>query len=217
MTTAERVFSLDTEKNVPALYNTGLFVVASGLFLFIWLTCRGRRDDHRGWLLLSAVFFFLSLDEFFSIHERLTDPLRDALDAGGVLYFAWVLPYAVGVIVLAALTAPLLLRLPWAHVGLLVTAGAVYLTGAVGMEMLGAQRYEVVADTRDATYATLTTVEEVLELVGLIILIYALLRMIEEALGPIMVTIHRDNGVLPRLRVAVGRPEGPGSERLEPA
>lgn len=150
---------------------------------------------------MSTVFLFLSFDEFFSIHERLTDPVRDGLDTGGLLYFAWVLPYAIGVIVLAALTAPLLLRLPWRHLQLLIVAGVIYVLGAVGMEMLGGRRYEIVEDTRDSTYVTYTTIEEVLEVFGLIILIYALLRIIE-ALGPITLAIRRRNtGVFPEIRI----------------
>ncbi len=47
------------------------------------------------------IYTFLAIDETAQIHEKLIAPIRVAFGLTGALYFAWVIPYGIGVLVLA--------------------------------------------------------------------------------------------------------------------
>ena len=81
--------------------------------------------------------FYASLDEALSFHEGLSIPVRDALDVSGVLYFAWVIPYGIAVLILGAACLRFVLRLDRATRNLFIVAGALYVGGAVGFELIG--------------------------------------------------------------------------------
>ena len=67
-----------------------------------------------------------------------------------------------------------LLRLARATAIAFVVAGVVYLAGAVGTELFGGRYFE--QHGRDLTYAALGTLEETLEVTGVILFITALLE-----------------------------------------
>ena len=55
-----------------------------------------------------------------------------------------------------------------------IAAGSVFVAGAIGMDLFGV-RYLEQQDGADMIYAMMTTIEEFLELLGVIVFIYALL------------------------------------------
>ena len=65
------LFDFDDERNIPTLFNVALIVQAACLCYLV-----GRRKDpgNARWLLLSAIFLFLAVDEFAGLHERLIRP-----------------------------------------------------------------------------------------------------------------------------------------------
>jgi hypothetical protein len=81
------------------------------------------------WLLLALIFLFLSLDETVQLHELTIAPLRERIEATGLLYFAWILPagICVGLFVVAYLR--FLGRLPGRTRRLFLCAGAVSAAG----------------------------------------------------------------------------------------
>ena len=60
-------------------------------------------------------------------------------------------------------------------------SGIVYVSGAVGMEMIGAKYYEIYLETQqdaqDFGYVLLTTAEEILEMSGIALFIFSLLSL----------------------------------------
>jgi hypothetical protein len=112
------------------------------------------------------------------VHERLIRPVRTGLNVEGYLYFAWIIPYAVGVVVLAFLAVPAIWRLGWRYRVLFGTSGVVYLSGAIGVEMLGGNLYQANQEQVNLNYRLLQTVEECLEYIGLIILTFTSLDLI---------------------------------------
>jgi hypothetical protein len=177
------LFTLDEEQNAPTLFNSCLFLIASLLFLVVWQAARVRREPRTVWLLLSALFVFLALDETASLHERLIAPVRSALDLSGYLYFAWVIPYAVALVLLSFFVIPVFWRLGKRFRFWFGLSAATYLAGAVGVEMITAKRYEILEQQKDLPFRLMTAVEESLEMLGLILLIYTLILLLESQYG----------------------------------
>jgi hypothetical protein len=69
---------------------------------------------------------------------------------------------------------------------LLALSSVVYITGALGLEMIGGRYLEVsgqAALDRSPAYVVLTTAEETLEMIGLVLCTYALLVLLQERGG----------------------------------
>lgn len=101
------------------------------------------------------------------MHERLIHPLRETLDLSGLLFFAWFIVYGVGVVLLSVLFFPMWWRLNKRVRLWLGLSAAIYLGGAVGLEMIGGAYYEAIDGEHNLVYEVLTTVEESLEMGGL--------------------------------------------------
>lgn len=172
------LFNLATETNVPTFFATLLLVLNALLFALVWWTSAEREPGSKVWLFLAFVFGFLALDEFAMIHELLIEPVRTSLDTGGLLYFAWLIPYAAAVVVIGAAVAPAIWRLGNRFRALFGVAALLYLGGAMGVEMLGGRYYEEQEATVDLKYRLFQTVEETLEFSGLIALVYTLLELL---------------------------------------
>ncbi|MFQ5509062.1 MAG: hypothetical protein ACE5FN_06975 [Leptospirillia bacterium] len=173
------LFDFDREFNAPSIFSVGLLLLATGLLAVI--AAERRRVAGGGslyWLGLSGVFLFVSMDELLSFHEMMIEPIRQMLGVGGVLYFAWVIPYGIGVLFLGVLYGVFLFRLPRSVRNLMLLSAVVFLGGALGVEMAGAwymDQYLVRQDQhRDLIYALITTCEESLEMIGVILFIRAL-------------------------------------------
>jgi hypothetical protein len=121
-------------------------------------------------------FLYLAYDETFAVHERLIPVFRLLLGDRtlGMFYFAWIIPGIAIVFVLGAIFFNFLLRLPTKVRRRFLMAGALYIGGAIGFEMIGGRYRE--AHGYDLAYAMITTIEERLEMGGVIVFIWALLR-----------------------------------------
>lgn len=171
---------LDSERSISAFFCFLIFLIAFKLLTLIAIGKVTRRDPWRWhWVGLACVFLFLAYDEAASLHEMLTDPLREALGVSGFFYFAWVIPGMILVACVFLIYLRFLLRLQRRYALLFVASGAVFIAGALGVELITAQSYEESYD--DGPYHLLTTLEESLEMAGIILFIHALLRYLEEA------------------------------------
>lgn len=182
-------FSFGAEHNVPTLYSSLTLLVCALLLLIIGLANHPRQRRSRiYWLGMSAIFAFLALDESLQIHEKLTEPVRSMLDASGALYYSWVIPYSIGVAVIAVAYAPFLFRLPRRTAMLFVLAGTVFVAGAVGFEMLSGVFY-VEGMSLNPEYVIAQTLEELFEMAGIGIFIFALADYIASHMGGLSIAI----------------------------
>jgi hypothetical protein len=185
------LFHLGREQTIPTLYSSLLMLGAAVLLASIGQAARTRdRGHHLHWYGLAVVFTFLAIDESVGIHELTIEPLRDAFNASGLLYYTWVVPYVAALVVLVVVYARFLLDLPdKTRYGFLI-AGAVYVLGAVVVESFTGLVAEGKEDAeRGALFRVLQGTEEVLEIVGLIIFINVLLAYIEEHVGTVAIRI----------------------------
>lgn len=170
------LFDLRTEGNIPQFFSATLFLLGSALFGMQLTLNEPDRERRRFWSVLALVFLLLACDEAGQVHEKLIQPVRRWLGDGdlGLFNYAWVLPYAALTALLAAWCwRPFLKLEPPVRDQLFIAAG-LFLSGALGMELLeGAMAAK---GGHGGTVDTLLyTVEEALEMGGLIILVNALL------------------------------------------
>lgn len=183
------LFELDQENNIPTFFATLLAIVASGLLLIISLTKKQMARPWKLWTSLSVLFLLVALDEFIGVHEQLSQPVRTLLDAKGLLYFAWIIPYAFLVMLLAGIYGPFVFEMP-IHIrrGILLSA-TLFLTGALVFEMLSGLLYEYNNQTQTLLYGALSTINESLEVAGLILFIHTLLCYIEDVQKNILIQL----------------------------
>ena len=180
------LFFLDGEGNVPSIFSTWLFLINAVLFLMVWKAAGLAGDSQKIWLFLSSLFVFLAIDESISIHERLIDPLRQALDATGIFYYTWIIPYGIGIVLLSIFMIPVFWRMQKRIRFWFGLSAATYLFATIGLEMISGKYLVMMNEKKDIVWIFMITLEESLEMGGLIILVYALLLLLR----------HKYNGLL---------------------
>ena len=177
------VLYVDQEQSLPTLLSVLLLAVcACALGAVALVTGKQRRREYRHWLALSLLFCALASDEYLALHERLIDPLRERLGAGGLLYFTWVVPGLAFVVIVAVLFARFVLSLPPRVRRELVLAGACYVGGVLGMEMLGGL-YAEGHSISDLAFLPFPTIEEGLEMAGAALLLDTTVEYLRVHLG----------------------------------
>ena len=191
-----KLFYVELELNIPAFFSM-LLLLAASLLLAVIAVLSKRQTNSRAaqWAILSAGFLLMAFDEIVAVHERLIEPMREILgaDSLGIFYFAWVVP-AVGLVLLLALYFLRFLRsLPPKTRFFFLLAAALYLGAAIGFELI--EGWHVERHGKDnPIYIVLTTLEESLEMAGVIVFIRALLGYIADAYGRIEVRFGEPHG-----------------------
>ncbi|HFE44811.1 MAG TPA: hypothetical protein ENJ18_04845 [Nannocystis exedens] len=162
------LLSLSYEGNLPTWYSSTLLALCGAL---LTLCAVSSQNDRWRWSLLSAGFFYISFDESVGIHEAV-DALFES--SSGVLYFGWVIPATALVALLGLVYWPFLRRLPSTSRRRFVIAGAIYLCGALLLELpLGL--WTESAGPENLVYALIDLLEESLEIIGLSLFIASLI------------------------------------------
>ena len=64
-------------------------------------------------------------------------PLRKGLNTSGILFYAWVIPYGIALLILIFLYLKFFISLPAKTRKLFIIAAVVYLLGVIGIELMG--------------------------------------------------------------------------------
>lgn len=188
------MFDLDAEGNIPAYFSMILIFLCSMLLCFIGVSQKKRSKPYVLWLLLAAIFVFLSFDEIAQIHERIGLGMKSELHITGIFNKAWVMPYGMAVIVLFIGYFRFILESPPVIRRWIILAGVVYIGGVIGFELL-AGLYVEQHGIRDMWHALLSVCEESLEMFVMVIFQYALLLYIETELkSPRIIISSLENG-----------------------
>jgi hypothetical protein len=176
-------FDLGMEPSIPAWYSSIALLCCAILLATIGLTHRKKNDQFSvHWLVLSLLFVLLSIDESVMFHEMLILPLREAFDTHGVFYFPWLIPGAAFVALVGACYLRFLKHLVPRTRWLFVTAAVIFVSGAIGMELIAGvviEKHGVAA----TGHIISQFIEESLEMLGVIVFIFALLDYIQNQLG----------------------------------
>jgi hypothetical protein len=165
------MFSLSYEQNVPTWYASALLLACALLLALSALGARQARAGYvRHWGLLAVGFLYISLDETVGIHEG----VGQFFHLGGVFFFGWVIPAGLLVLGLGLTFLRFLAHLPKQTRVEFVVAGAIYVGGAVLLELpLGYWTEREGSD--NFVYAAIDWVEESMELVGVNLFLLSLL------------------------------------------
>ncbi len=174
------LFSVNLEASIPTWYATILLFVSAVLLALITAVKHKQKDPYaRYWLGLSIIFLYLSIDEGAAIHEIFSDPLGAALHTTGYLTFPWLIVFVPLVILFALVYVRFLLHLPARIRNTVILAALLYVGGAVVVEAVSANRWYVDGGV-SFPYLAIATVEELCEMLGVVVFIYALLSYLRE-------------------------------------
>lgn len=172
------LFSVNAEQTIPTWYSAMLLFASS---IVLWMIATAKRGDQHGyagyWTGLAIVFLYLSMDESAVIHEILADWLQHRYELTGYLAFGWQLVAAPLVAFFGLLYARFVFRLPVRTRNLFILAGLLYLGGTLVLDAVSANEWD-----RDGgitfRYLAIGTAEEVCEMLGVVLFLYALLSYI---------------------------------------
>jgi hypothetical protein len=183
-----RLFNLDLEGNIPTYFSASLLLFAALLLWIIGVMKRKSRGPYAlQWTILAFIFLYLAVDEASRIHELLNRPTKELLGnlTTGTFYFAWwVIPGAAITLVLGLSFLKFFLHLPLETRLFVLIAAILYLGGAIGVEMIGS-RYVERHGLENLTYNMIATLEETLEMAGVITFLRALMTYIETNYGEV--------------------------------
>jgi hypothetical protein len=187
------VLSVATEGNVPTFFSTMVLLAAAALLYAIACgeAAQGSRRA-RPWRILSYVFLYLSLDEAAELHELCRHIPRSWLPHWGILYWQWVVVGVVGVVAFVLGSWRFMRRLPRDTRTRFLVAGAIVVSGALGLEMVGASIFPLPGS--DLYVVIEQTLEEFLELLGVICFINALLLHMGRHLPPVQLGVESADG-----------------------
>ena len=165
-------FNMDREFNIPTLFSSSIMLACA--YTLNEIKKVSEKHASKDWGLLSKIFIFLAIDELFQIHEIFIIPdLRPYLSPA--LGSTWVIPYTALVIYLGWRFNKFLRSLKKQTRQKFLQSATIFLTGAVGMEVVGS--YLVRSGNirlHSIWYGSITGLEELLEILGLIVFLITL-------------------------------------------
>ncbi len=170
------LIDLNSETNFPTYFSSALLACCALLFAMIGVAHRQLGMGwHRHWFFLALGFLAMSMDEFIQLHEKTMDAISDrfGIVPGSILTNSWVILAFVFLPLLGLAYLRFLLAMNRRSAALIVAAGIVYVSGAVGVEMVSGMMKGTYG-FGSLPFVVSTTFEETLELVGLAIFVYAL-------------------------------------------
>ena len=164
----------DAEANIPTWLTSAILLVAALVMSGISKSvdpadARWRRH----WGFLAAVFVLLSLDEVAQLHDITSEVVARLTEIEGVLRFSWVVFAAPLVAALALAYLKFVRALPATTRRLIALSGALYVGGALVIEVLGGWIADDLGGLSTPAYVLCTTVEELLEMLGGTLFLYA--------------------------------------------
>ena len=213
------LFDVGEERSIPTWFESIQFLLCSMLLAVIVVAKRQRSDRYSlHWRVLFIIFLLLSVDEVATIHEvtgaqleRLVHSITGFMPGGAIAFF-WVVPGTAFVFIVLLAYLRFLAHLPQTTRRLFLLAGALFVLGSLGLEMLTAQVVSssggianwvvsfsggrVGQESASAVPTILkglqTSAEEMFEMLGLTAFVYALLAYIHSCVGDIDVLVHID-------------------------
>ena len=169
------LFNMNHEISIPTWFSQVLLLTAAGVALVNGAVRRAQGKRYAiHWTIIAAILLFMSLDEGSQVHEIATKPLQNALNAhGSLLHYTWILAASALIVVVVAIFVRFWWRLPAQTRVLTFAAAAVFITGAIGFEVLGG--YVARSVSTGMKLVGVNMLEETFEMLGATLAIYAFL------------------------------------------
>ncbi|WP_221032468.1 hypothetical protein [Actomonas aquatica] len=162
-----QIFDVDEEDSFPTWYSAmALLFTALTLAAHAWgQTDQAQNQGLIAWRVLAAGFLFLSIDEIAGMHETLNS----------VTEMSWAIPGGIVALGVGVFYLRFLRRLPLGVAVGFCIGGAIYVGGAVGIELLTEPFLE--NDALDTLpYNIWTAVEESMEMGGVLVFLGVLIK-----------------------------------------
>ena len=133
-------FNIAIEKNIPTLFST-LNLMLAGYLLKQCYKLSNKKTPPSPlsfqWYVLSILFYFLAFDEWISIHDVVGKLLGTLFPESLFNFFGWTLAYIFICSGIFVYFFKFLIALPKKTSISFVVCGALFLTGAIGFEIVG--------------------------------------------------------------------------------
>lgn len=180
-----RKTNFNLERNAPTIFSSCLHFTSAILLAVVAFSKLSIKKIKSFWIFLSILILFIGLDELLVIHEKIGRSFGESVETSGIFYFAWVIPYGIALIIIGLAILKPLFKLPKQTRINFIMAGAIFLSGALGIEMFTGWYVEYnqlhnenllrLPDT-----FILSTFEELFEMIGIGFFVYSILDFIEE-------------------------------------
>jgi hypothetical protein len=188
------------DQSIPAWFSAFLLLSCSVLLAIISFVVKnaGGRYVNR-WRILAIIFLYLSVDEGASIHEKWGRLTRNVFGFFGSELDgpAWVIPGVALVLIFALAYLKFFFHLPARLRFLVLVAGVVYVGSTMGLEVFYDFYASLVPPVREMTTlqqvgrVLIITTEELLEMFGIIVFIYALLSYLRSQVEEVQFRLSR--------------------------
>jgi hypothetical protein len=169
-----------------------MLLLSSFLFFIIGMAKFELAEKYKfHWLGLSFFLFLMSMDETLQLHEQLSSPIRHTIHSSGFFYFAWTIPVIIALIFFAIAYFKFLFHLNLRFRKLFFLSGSIYVLGALVLELIAGKFISFYGQT-NLQYSLITTIEESLEMAGIITLVYSLLKYIKSEMSGIQIKFNRN-------------------------
>ncbi len=183
---------LGYEPSLPAWFSSLVLFFNASVLLLISRAKQLRAEPYFAhWLGLGIIFVGLSIDESVMIHEMVDTVLSSMLQTTGFLLFPWVIAGSAFALTVLVAYSKFLLRLPRRFAYLFITSGALFVGGAVGMELLAGAVIDA-AGVASIYHTIVQTIEESLEMAGSILFLYSLTEYWTVTYGPVRITAEAE-------------------------
>jgi len=175
-----RLFHIGEEGNITTWYSALSLLFSAALLSIIAHAKKAGAEPYvRHWNILAVIFVYLSLDEAASIHEITIEPMQAMCNASGIFYFAWVIIAIPLVLLFLVMYLKFLKHLPRDTARLFIIAGVIFVSGALGLELVEGYFWSQESTRWGVIVPLLTSAEEFLEMLGIVVFIYALLSYLK--------------------------------------
>lgn len=163
------LFDVDEEESVPTWFSSSLLLLTSVvLFVTAHLARQSKDKNSLYWFVLGLGFVFMSVDEIAGFHETLNSLTETS----------WAVPGMIVALVVGLMYMKFLSALPVPTAMRFVMSGAIFVGGAIGVELATEPYlYDDALDTLG--YNLWTPVEEGMEMGGVILFLSSLLDYIK--------------------------------------
>jgi len=174
MSEPSRVFNIDQEANIPTWFTAGVALYLAMMASMIASAVKSQGKSAWSWRGIALMGIYIAMDEVAGFHELAIDPIRDKWEISPWLYQSWVIPAMAVVVFISIIYSRFVWKLPMYSKFYLLLGGLIYLTGAIGVESVGG--FVLTTQGLNDWYVQLSHIEEFLEMMGLIIILYAVVE-----------------------------------------
>jgi len=202
-----RLFYFDSENTIPTWYSSfGLLLCAILLAIIAFAKKQQGATYALHWGGLAGLFLLMSIDEVAQIHDKAGTTLGSALvnfmgfTPSGLFHYTWLVPGIAIVLIVLLAYLKFLANLPRSTLLLFLLAGGLFVGGAIGTEMVeslfafgveeSGNKMWTAPPSTQRTFAAIVATEEFLEMLGVVVFIYALLTYISSYHVKKAATIH---------------------------